>query len=233
MKKIGVAIACVLAWHFSSAQAFEKNFIDQNYIEVTGLAKIELTPDEIFLNVTINEEDNKGKESMEQLEKDMIKKLKEIGIDTEKDLAVLDFTSNFKDYWLKQADIFTSKTFQIIAHDGRTVGRIFQELEKLNISNISIEKLDHSEIEKHRRQVKIEAVKAAKEKAEAMTSAIGLTAGKALYIQEIDNYYAPRTMMKKANYAMSVRESADTDVPDIDFEKIKLEYKVIARFAIE
>lgn len=223
----------MLAWHFSDAQAFEKNFIDQNYIEVTGLAKIELVPDEIFVNVTISEKDNKGKEPMEQLERKMLSKLKEIGIDTKKDLAVLDVTSNFKDYLLKKTDIFTGKTYQIIAHDGRTVGRLFQELEKLNISNISIEKLDHSEIEKYRREVKVQAVKEAKEKADAMTAAIGLSTGKALYIQEIDDYYIPRPMMKTANYEMSVRQDAAMEVPDIDFEKIKLEYKVIVRFAIE
>ena len=234
MNRIIIAIIAILAFHMSNGQTGEKNFIDQNYIEVTGKAELELVPDMIYVKISISEKDNKGKESMEQLEKSMIKKLKDIGVDTQKDLAVLDFTSNFKSYLLKRTDIFTTKEYQVIARSGKTVSLIFMELEKLNISNISIEKLDHSEIIKHRQEVKIAAIKAAKEKAEAMTAAIGLKAGKALYIQEIEDYYAPpRPMMKTANFEMRVMDITSPELPEIDFEKIKLEARVIARFAIE
>ena len=67
-----------------------------------------------------------------------------------------------------------------------------------------------------------------------MASAIGQTAGKAIYIQEID--YGNNMMMGRmagmaSNVSMKV-SSADIAVPDIEFEKIKLEYQVNAKFEL-
>lgn len=59
----------------------EKNFIDQNYIEVTGRAEKEIVPDLIYLNIRINERDSKTKAPIAQTEKAMLAKLTEIGID--------------------------------------------------------------------------------------------------------------------------------------------------------
>lgn len=218
---------------FYNVQAQDKNFIDQNYIEVTGISEIELVPDEIYVKVVISESDNKAKVSLEELERKMIDKLEEIGVDVEEDLSILDFTSNFKEYWLKKDDIFTAKEYQIIAHEGRIVGRIFQELEKLGISNINITKLDHSKIEEYRREVKVQAVKAAKNKAIAMGEAIGQNIGKAIYIQEIEYGYPGPMVREVSNYAMRVEYDSKMKEPEIEFEKIKLEYRVLTRFALD
>jgi uncharacterized protein len=81
-----------------------KNFIDQNYIEVTGYAEKEITPNRIFLEILINEKDFKGQD-LEQVEKSMMAKLKDIGIDVSKDLVIKDFISNFKNDWILKSDI--------------------------------------------------------------------------------------------------------------------------------
>jgi hypothetical protein len=44
----------------SYSQQIGKNFIDENYIEVTGKAEMEITPDEIYLKIIVSEQDNKG-----------------------------------------------------------------------------------------------------------------------------------------------------------------------------
>ena len=49
----------------------QKNFIDQNYIEVKGVAELEVVPNEIYLNIVLDEKDTKNKESIEQLEQKM------------------------------------------------------------------------------------------------------------------------------------------------------------------
>ena len=134
------------------AQTGGKNFIDQNYIEVTGKGEMEISPDKIYIQIIINENDNKGKESVEILEKKMLAKLQTIGIDLKKDFSVKDINSNFKNYWLKKTDIFTSKEYQLIVHTAPVAGRVFRELEALGISNISITNVDHSEIEKFKKE---------------------------------------------------------------------------------
>ncbi len=52
------------------AQTGGKNFIDQNYIEVTGKAEMEILPDEVYLRILLNEKDFKGKDFAE-IEKSM------------------------------------------------------------------------------------------------------------------------------------------------------------------
>jgi len=234
MKRI-VLLLMLLSPFFLNAQTGEKNFIDLNYIEVTGQAEMEVVPDEIYLKIIVNEKDSKGKENLEELEKEMIKKLEEIGVDVSKELSIKDFASNFKNYWLRDNKIFTSKEYQLTTHDGQTTGKVFQVLESLGISNISIEKVDHSKIEEFKKEVKVKAMVAAKEKAGMMAEAIGQEIGKAIFIQEQNFGYRPRTEALSSN--IRIRGiSSDQDVapfPEIEFEKINLAYSVLARFELK
>lgn len=209
-----------------------KNFIDQNYIEVTGKAEMEVAPDEIYIQILINESDYKGKETLEILEGNMLKKLQEIGVDLKKDFAVKDISSNFKNYWLKRTDIFTSKEYQLIVHTAPLAGRVFRELEALGISNISIEKVDNSEIEKYKKEVKANAIKDGKETAVSLAESIGQTVGRAIYIRENEPFFRPQL----TNAAIQVRGLAVDESytePDMEFEKIKLEYSVQVFFELK
>lgn len=215
-----------------------KNFIDQNFIEVTGKAEMEIIPNEIYLRIVLNEKDFKGKENLDEVEKSMINKLREIGIDVAKDLAVKDIASNFKSYWIKASEIKTIKIFQLKVTDAKTAGSVFQALESVEISNITIERVDHSEILDFRQQVKVEAIKIAKIKAESLTNAINQTCGKAIHIQELNNHQVYNDMQGYAAGATSniiirgVSSFSMEKAPDIEFETIKLEYSILVRFEI-
>lgn len=218
------------------AQPGEKNFIDQNYIEVTGKAEMEVIPDQIYISVTISEKDTKNKTSLSELEQKMLESLKEIGIDISKDLLVIDIASNFKKYILSGTEILLSKEYQLLVHDGKTAGKVFIELEKIGISNINIEKLDHSKLEQYRKEVKVNAIQAAKEKAGSLARAIGQDVGRAIYIKEMDMYSGPVPRVANAAIAirgLSERSEPEYKVPDIEFEKIKLEYSIICRFELK
>ncbi len=210
----------------------EKNFIDQNYIEVTGHSEMEIAPDEIYMKILVNEKDVKGK-TLAETEKSMISKLQEIGIDVTKDLAVKDVSSNFKNYWILKTDIVLSKEYQLRVHDAKTAGRVIVELQKLGISNVTIDHIDNSKIEDFRRQVKIKAIQSAQEKAQALSEAIHQTIGRAIYIQELN--YNPYNYMQAKTLNMTVRGTADnTSVePDIEFQKIKLDYSILVRFELK
>jgi len=233
-KQIYLLLFLALGLTTIQAQNGEKNFIDKPYIEVTGKAEMEVIPDQIYLNIVINEKDNKGKMVLAQSEKSMIERLKALGIDTKKDLSVKDMSSNFKNYWLKNSEIMASKEYELLVTSAQTAGRVLQEMEKIGISNVSVSRVDHSQIEQYRRTVKVNAVKVASEKATDMAEAISQKTGKAIYIQEIENnFYAQRNLA--SNMMMKVRgtEMADAEsVPDIEFEKIRLEYQVIVKFEL-
>ena len=214
-----------------------KNFIDQNFIEVTGKAEMEVIPNEIYLQIILNEKDFKGKEDLDEKEKSMINKLIGIGIDVSENLAVKDISSNFKNYWIKASEINSVKIFQLKVTDAKTAGSVFKELESIDISNITIERVDHSEIQSYRQQVKVEAIKAAKNKAESLTNSINQSCGKAIFIQEINNqvYNTMQGYAAGINSNIMIRgiSSLSKDkAPDIEFETIKLEYSILVRFEL-
>lgn len=218
------------------SQTGTKNFIDQNYIEVTGKAEMEIVPDQIFLKIVIDEKDSKGKQNLEELERSMIDKLEKIGIDVSKDLAVKDMVSNFKNYWIKSSMIYSLKEYELIVKKAMTAGQVFQELESLGISNITIDRVDHTEIQRYRNEVKIAAIRSAKEKASSLTSAIDQNIGNAIFIQEINYDYNALAGRMQGVSNMSIRGKSTMEssvMPDIEFEKIKLEYSILARFEIK
>ncbi len=217
------------------AQPGEKNFIDLNYIEVTGKAEKEVVPDKIFIKILLNEKDFKNR-SLTEIEKTMFVKLKELGSDLAKDLEIKDLLSNFRRYWLVKDDILLSKEYQLLVHDGKTAGQVFVELQKLGISEVSIDQVENSKITAYRNEVKIAAIKAAQEKAKALAQAINQDIGRAIYIQELESGFIP--FQSKAagisvrGYANTILDGSDSAEPDIGFEKIELDYAVIVRFEL-
>jgi uncharacterized protein len=215
-----------------SAQTGGKNFLDQNYIEVTGKAEMEVVPDEIYLKILIDEADTKSKLTLEDKEQKMYEALKKIDVDVDKDLAVRDFASNFNERWLKKDEIQSSKEYQLIVHDTKTLSLVFIELEELDISNITIDHVDHSQKAEFQKQVKINAIKAAREKADYLAQAIKQDAGKALFVQEQNTtFYRPNT--RNANIMIrGVSSVKKESIPEIEFEKIKFESTMLVRFEL-
>lgn len=229
--KMLFVLCCLTLWGWGCmAQTGEKNFIDQNYVEVTGTAEMEIVPDEIYLRIVISEKD-KGKKSVEEQEKEMVNVLKNLGVDVHKDLAIRDLSSDFKYYLLKRTAIQTEKEYQLCMHGGDKIGRLLNDLEAVGISNISILRVDHSQMAEFRRKVKTDAVKIAKEKAEDFAGAVGQEIGRALYISENEGGYYPR-QNAVANVRVRGMGSVDS-APVLDFEKIPLKYTVLVRFELK
>jgi len=237
MKKLIIGLLLTASLSALSQNA-EKNFIDQNYIEVTGKAEMEIVPDLIYLNIILSEKDNKNKQSLDEIDKSLRNKLTEIGIDISKDLSVKDFSSNFKYNWINQADIILTKEYQLIVHDTRTLQKVYLELQNLGISNVSTKKIDHSKIDQYRKEVKVNAIKAAKEKAEFLCYSINQTIGKAIFIQELDNGNIMNALSARAaGVNVHLRGSSDyqgeLSTPDVEFEKLNLQYSILIRFELK
>jgi len=195
---------------------------------------MEIVPDKIYLKILLDEKDSKNKSSVSDQEQLMAEKLKEIGVDISKDLLIKDISSNFKYYLLTKNKILLSKEYQVIVYDAKTTSRIFIELEKIGVSNISIDRLENSNIESHRKEVKVNAIKAAKQKAKALALAIDQEVGRAIYIREEDNYsaYRPSNTISIRGESSGIYGSQAPDL-GIDFEKIKIEYSILCRFELK
>ncbi len=230
MKKFIIGLMSLLiSLPYATAQ---KNFLDVNYIEVTGTSEMEIEPDMIYLQIIINEKDLKKDIPINEQEKEMVSTLSKLGIDTKKDLSMEDLDSNFKKKKFGQSDILLSKRYILLVHDGATASKVYSSLEKINISNISVDKIDHSKIEDLRKQVKTNAIKAAKEKADYLTKSIGQNIGKALYIEEQNIFAEPiyRANTKMLAYASNSDNSYESD---IDFKTINIKASMMVRFELK
>ena len=235
MKNLMVCtVAALLLFSANIVSAQEKNFIDTPYIEVTGKAEMEVVPDEIYVGITINEKDNKGKVSVDQQEQEMFKQLKEIGIDVEKDLVVQDMSSNLQSFFLRKDAILTSKSYQLKVNSATQLGKAFQALQAAGISDVRIERTDISNIDELRQEVRVKAIQAAKRNAEVLAEANGQKARWAIYIQDYGFNMRPYSNVMFAKSAQVAMDEAvvAAPMPQLEFQKIKIEHSVMARFIL-
>ena len=231
MKRILIAILIAVS---VSGYSQTKNFIDQNYIEVTGKAEMDIVPNEIYVSIKLNGKDLKKTGTVEEVEKLMFGKLKSLNIDVTKNLVIKDMASNLNSHWIKASDINTTKEYLLLLTDANKVVSVFRELQSVGISDISVDRVEHSEITKYRQDVKIEAIKAAKSKAESLTSAIGQICGRALYIQEQNiDIYRGRNYGSGLTSNVFMNVKTDNRDLDIEFQKIKLQYTVLVKFELK
>ena len=229
MKRFILAAAVALLALPAAAQVQEAF---PSYIQVNGRAEREIAPDEFYLQIVINERDSKGKVSVESQQRDMIAALKRLGVNVEKQLKVANLSSEF---FKKNTSVATAK-YQLQLGSSAEVGKVWQALDGLGISNVSILKVSHSQLERYKSEVRVEAMRNAKQNAATLAEAIGQTIGKCFYVYDSNNdvmpvFYNNMAVMRSAK-AMGVAEDAAADEP-LDFKTIKLQYNVQAKFVLE
>lgn len=205
------------------------------YIEVVGTGEMEIVPDQIYISFTLKERfEGKKKIEIEDQEKEMKKRLMKLNIDL-KDLQLADASSDFIKIKRKKTDVIASKDYLLKVSTTATLAQVFETLDEINAFNAEIQRVDHSDIKKFRKDVKMLAVQEAKEKAGYLLSAIGETVGKPLFIQERENYDEFQPLRKSAVMPMMAMDAAQNEevLPELSFQKIKLKYTVFARFAIK
>lgn len=228
MKRFILAAVALLA--LPAAAQVQEAF--PSYIQVNGRAEREIAPDEFYLQIVINERDSKGKVSVESQQRDMIAALKRLGVNVEKQLKVANLSSEF---FKKNTSVATAK-YQLQLGSSAEVGKVWQALDGLGISNVSILKVSHSQLERYKSEVRVEAMRNAKQNAATLAEAIGQTIGKCFYVYDSNNdvmpvFYNNMAVMRSAK-AFDAAEAVAEEEP-LDFKTIKLQYSVQAKFVLE
>ncbi|MFN4951098.1 MAG: SIMPL domain-containing protein [Flavobacteriales bacterium] len=233
-----VAILCIsLSYSINYGQTKPTEEIP--YIEVNGYAEKEVIPNEIYIGITLRERmENKEKVTIESQEKLLREALTTLSIPIS-NLSIADANADYVKVSWQKRDVLTKKEYLLKVGNATTVGKVFQELEKMKIQDGSIDHVSHSAIDSLRKQVRIEAIKAAKEKSDYLLNAIGQKTGKALIVSELENNTVSRNDLARmparaANklYSDAVFESIDFE-PEIEFQKIKLSYSIYTKFTIQ
>jgi uncharacterized protein YggE len=224
----------ILFFLVSYAISQNKSFLDVPYIEVNGYADTIITPNEIYIRITLSESDTKDKVSLEDMEKKLVAGLKTLGIKTEKDLTTSNIQSSFQYHALKQADVLKKKEYNLKVSDATIATRVFIKLEELKFGNAEIEKVSHSEISKIRNACRTKAILNAKEKAIALTTVIGQQVGPALLISDYSNDSDGTVQVAQPKgLRMMAVDAINVELPQIDFEKIHINLSVAVKFALK
>jgi uncharacterized protein YggE len=233
MKRLTLLAFMLSSVHSANSQT--KNFIDQPYIEVSGSADTLVTPNEIYIRIVLSEKDTRDRVSIEELEQKMVAALKDVGLETEKDLTTSDMTCNFKFYLFKSKDIIKIKVYTLKVTDAVTASQVFIKLEEIGVSNTSIDRVDHSDLDNFKNKMRTKAIVNAKERAIALTKPLNQTVGSAIFINEGDNVSQQLQGRVAGIQIRGISSFNDSfkALPKIEFEKINIVANVNARFILK
>ena len=236
MKKSFLIFVMFFVWNLFSAQ---KNFLDQPYIEVSASVDTLVVPDKIYVSITLNEADSKNKKSVEEQEKQLETILKKLKINTDKDLSVLGYSSDFKKYFLKGQNILKTKKYSLLVRDAYTLGNVIISLEEAGISNTEVEKVEYSKYKELLLELKSEAVKRSRITADKLVKPLNQKAGKALYISDT-NYggiedYEYVTVKDIAFQEIEYKKEGASEefLRKLDFQKIKFSTTVYVKYQLD
>ena len=180
------------------------------YIEVTGSSEIEVVPDEIHLLIQI-------KEYLRRV-------LSRAGISDE---AIR--VQEIGDYWRQKGKEFLiGKQLDIRFTDFEKINAVIKKIDTKGIESMRIGELKHKDLPNYRKQGKIEALKAAREKASYLVEAMGQKLGEVIRIVEPASSYVSPYSLYQAQSNVSMGTAATEQ-----YRVIKLRYEMTARFAIE
>jgi uncharacterized protein YggE len=231
MKKITFLVAGIFALFFATAQT---STAEPPFIEITGTSEIKVDPNQIFISITLEENTDKSKIDISEQEQNLIKALQSAGIAKEK-LVVTDANAHYGKSGFMSKDVVNRKQFELEVKDATEAKKAFEQMDKLNIKNAYISRVDHTDIEEYKKQAKIKAIKSAKEKATYLLEAVGEELGGALIVRENSFSVYGNQIQRIANatlYKESYDDVADDQVPQLDFKKITISASIYTKWSI-
>jgi len=235
MKKSFLIFVMFFVWNLFSAQ---KNFLDQPYIEVSASVDTLVVPDRIYVSIPLNEADSKNKKSVEEQEKQLETILKKLKINTDKDLSVLGYSSDFKKYFLKGQNILKTKKYSLLVRDAYTLGNVIISLEEAGISNTEVEKVEYTKYKELLLELKSEAVKRSRIIAQKLVKPLNQKVGKALniYANESQNMYGEEPLVYyrgRDPIEVSKISASEEFLRKLDFQKMRFSATVNIKYQLD
>jgi len=236
-----------------SVSAASAQLVDtRRIIKVTGSSSLVVTPDIIPVHINIREyyeeefqygkypSDYKTLVTLESIERDLMSKIRALGI-ADTAVKVEQLGTTWRPYWDYNNDgkndvlgpMLRRKNIIVTLNNLAVADKLLNSLSMNGVDNISLGTLRHSKEQEHRKQVKIAAMKAAREKAQYLVESVGAKLGQILNITEVNDTYSwyPRNTASNSafsNTSIDASESADVQVRDIT-----VRYEMEAMFEIQ
>jgi uncharacterized protein len=236
MKKI--ITTAILAFFITGLFAQAPNLFPKT-ITVNGSADMEITPDEIYVIVTLKEYEKKGtgKMGLEKIKTDFLHSCSSVGL-PDSVITIASYEGNLLKKKRSKEELYATISYQVKFSTSKKIDELVNRLDDEATQSFDVAKVSHSKIQEYRKQVRILAIKAAKDKAAYLTEAVGESLGTAVTITEY-NRGDVQPLYNQASYGNMMerisqdRVSFSTAENSIDFKKIKVFMEVNVVFAIK
>ncbi|MCB0628518.1 MAG: SIMPL domain-containing protein [Saprospiraceae bacterium] len=208
-------------------------------IEVVGYAEKEVTPDEIYYSVELADK-REGKDviSLDLVDSQFNALLTQAGI-AEDAVKVTDTDARQFQYRRKKDEVIRSRTYEIKFSNINDLDQFAERLSAIEIKRAGIVRVDHSELLQIEADLKIAAIKNAKERAGLLLKAIDEELGPVVEVSEIGDgsfrnymeqaYYRLTRTLSRGDFARRAVAPEET----IEFKPVLFTTTIRAKFAIQ
>lgn len=208
----------------------------QPAIEMSTTVKREVTPDEIFLHISIKESDYRGRKTLEEMQQAMIGALMENRIDVPECLS-LNYMGSEISYRTFSRNVTprSEATYTLKLYDAGIMQAVIASLEERQISNIELYRTAYTKENELKSEMATEAMLQAQAEARTLASAIGQDIGKAI---SINSWMSGGQATQPRMYRSVVNTDAEVAVeeqgtPDPQFNIGKLTYSFTVNVKFE
>ena len=223
-------ILCTMALVVAFGASAQETHRDE--VIVNGYAERKVTPDKFTIAITISESDSKGRISLDEQEKTIIRCLRAEGFDTEEALRL---KNNYSSH--KRRGALATRHYEFVVHGAEELSMAFATLEELNLHSVSLSSATCTNLDAIREELRREAVRDAKRNAEVLAEAIEQEIGPCTYIHDYnsngDVYFSVNRAMKSRAYAMdSAAEGFVEESEPIEFAETTISHTIQAKFQL-
>ncbi len=213
-------------------------------IEVTGSSEMEVLPDEIFLSVSLKEYMGPGKikVKLDTIKAAFLAQCAAVGI-SDSSISISGYNGDERWSYFpfrrskKEPEFMNSISYTLKVHGVEKLDKLVAKLNEQSIENYGIVKTQRSDITELRKEVKKQALIAAKAKAEYLAHSVGEEVADALSIREVEgegsDYSALARSVGKFSNSIRQDEISLDRAPAPNFEKIKIRFEMKCEFRMK
>ena len=233
--KVFVRIAAVL---LMAGITFAEERPIANLVKVTGISEVKVVPDRAIIEVGVEKQSpsaSEAKRSEDAAARRILASLSANEID-EKDVQTTWLSLEPRSYYRKQVRIsyfVATQTLLVTVRDLTKLDHVLESLVQAGGNRIDGIVYETSDLRKYRDQARELAVKAAREKAEALAHALGQEIGKAQSIEEVpEREFTAGGLLSKVAYESSRGKMLGPPAPSLAPGQRSIAASVIVAFEL-